>query len=103
MIRHCVWVRFHPHLEDTAIASLLQEFVELGSKIQGIRSVQTGANVSPEGLNRGFRHGFSIDFENASSRDEYLVHPAHQKLASKLVAHVDGGVEGVLVFDMDLA
>jgi hypothetical protein len=61
-----------------------------------------GANVSPEGLGQGFAHGFSIDFENAAARDTYLADDAHARAGANLVAALDGGASGLIVFDIEI-
>jgi hypothetical protein len=40
--------------------------------------------VSPEGLNDGFTHCFTLTFAQAEDRDAYLVHPAHQQFVATL-------------------
>ena len=70
--------------------------------IPGILDVKSGANVSPEGLNGGFRDGFIVSFENAEARDAYLVHPDHVAIGDRIVASTDGGLAGLMVFDMDI-
>ena len=66
----------------------------------GMRGFDGGVSVSPEGLEQGFRHGFSIDFDDAAARDAYLEHPEHKALGGQLVGLLDGGVAGLVVFDL---
>ena len=49
-------------------------------------SYEWGTNVSPEGLNDGFTHCFTLTFESAEARDGYLVHPAHGRFVDTLGA-----------------
>jgi Stress responsive A/B Barrel Domain len=79
-IRHCVLVRFKPN------ADVLKIFTELKAN-------------SPEGLQRGHSHGFTVDFRDAKSRDAYLSHPEHQKVGGMIVAAAEGGIDGVTVLD----
>jgi len=65
-------------------------------------SFKSGANVSPEGLARGFTHAFTVDFADVAARDAYLVHPAHQAAGARLVAAAQGGIDGLLVIDLDI-
>ena len=60
-----------------------------------------GANSSIERLSQGFDDGFVIDFVDASARDAYLAHPGHQRAGAGLVALLDGGLAGLVVFDLD--
>ena len=74
----------------------------LQSQIPGIVSITTGTDCSPEGLQRGFTHGFTVDFVDEGARDGYLPHPAHQKVGAMIVAACEGGVDGVLVLDWEI-
>jgi len=49
-------------------------------------SYEWGTNVSPEGLNDGFTHCFTLTFASAEARDGYLVHPAHSRFVDTLGA-----------------
>jgi hypothetical protein len=71
--------------------------------VPGYLSVNIGPNVSPEGLGRGYTDGFVIDFTDAAARDAYLVHPAHEKAGGRIVAAAEGGVDGVFVYDFEMA
>ena len=102
MIRHIVLIKFKPELDGAAIERALASVVALKGKIGGIVSVTTGANNSPEGLEKGFRHGFVVDFADAAARDAYLPHAEHVKVGKALVEAAEGGVDGILVFDFDI-
>ncbi len=103
MIRHCVLLRFKESVDDSLINELMQAFEKLPDTIPGVRGVVAGANVSPEGEDQGFRHGFVMDFDDAAARDAYLAHPAHRALATRTVKELDGELErGLVVFDIDL-
>lgn len=102
MIRHVVLLRPAPAADPAAIAAALDGIVALKEAMPGILAVRTGANVSPEGLGRGFTRGFTMDFVDAAARDAYLPHPAHQAAGAALVAVAEGGIEGILVFDLEV-
>ncbi|KAB2854143.1 MAG: Dabb family protein [Bauldia sp.] len=104
MIRHCVFVRFRREITAGERAQLLGEIAELKDRLTGLVAVHIGANVSPEeGMDKGYADGFMVDFRNAAARDAYLADPVHQTIGRKLVAAAQGGVEGVLVYDLELA
>ena len=103
MIRHCVLLRFASSITEADRLDIYGELRALKSKVDGLISASFGANVSPEGLAQGFDDGFTIDFRDAAARDAYLVHPDHQAAGSKLVSMLDGGVAGLVVFDLELA
>lgn len=103
MLHHCVFLRFRADVPAAEIASLLQGFRNLAAIVPGILAVRAGENVSPEGLDRGYRHGFTMDFADAAARDAYLVHPAHVALANRVVEALQGGIDGVVVLDLESA
>jgi len=100
MLLHCVFIRFKDAVKADQREALLGDVVALKDKIPGIVSVSTGTNVSPEGLGRGFEHGFVVTFENEAARDLYLPHPNHKDVGSRLVEAADGGLSGIMVFDL---
>ena len=102
MIRHCVFIRFRPEISRAHRDELFAEIDALKHTLAGIVAVYTGANVSPEtGMDKGFADGFIVDFDNAEARDAYLMDPGHKKTGARLVAAAVGGVEGILVYDLD--
>ncbi len=99
MIRHVVFCRFRQDADIEVIAAAL---TDLRRTIPGILSITFGANVSPEGLAKGFTHGFTVDFTDAAARDAYLPHPDHQVVGRMIVASLDGGLEGLAVLDWEV-
>ncbi|WP_438752435.1 Dabb family protein [Pararhizobium sp. O133] len=103
MIRHCVFVRFKADISAAERASILADIAALQPLVPGYLSVEIGPNVSPEGLGKGYTDGFIIDFKDAAARDAYLVHPAHEKAGGRIVAATQDGIDGVFVYDFELA
>ncbi len=102
MIRHCVFVKFRDAVSEGERAAIHADLDALRQVIDGMDRVKLSANVSPEPFARGFTHGFTIDFRDASVRDAYLVHEAHQRAGARLVAALDGGTDGLMVFDLEI-
>ena len=100
MIRHCVWLRFRHDVTGAMKQAHYDEIDALRHHLTGMGAMSAGPNVSPEGLGQGFADGFTIDFADTEARDAYLIDPAHQAAGKSLVAHLDGGTSGVLVFDI---
>lgn len=100
MIRHCVLVRFRADVPEAERQAIHRDLEALRDSIEGMGGVHFGPDVSPEGLGRGYGHGFTIDFRDAAARDAYLVHPDHARAGARLVAGLEGGVDGLLVFDL---
>jgi hypothetical protein len=102
MIRHCVFVKFRPEINDAQRADIYAGLNALVGQIDGLLSAQFGPNVSPEGLAQGFNNGFIMDLAEEAARDRYLVDPAHKAAGAKLVAALEGGRDGLIVFDMKI-
>ena len=94
-LRHLVLLRFKAEASAAAIAAIELGFVALRSQIDGVRDLEWGTDVSPEGLAKGYTHAFMLSFDDADARDNYLPHPAHQAFVAQLKPLLDD----VLVID----
>jgi hypothetical protein len=102
MILHCVFIRFQEAIRPADKQALFDAVAALKHVVPGITGFAAGPNVSPEGLDGGFRDGFTVHFESEAARDAYLVHPDHVAVGGRIVAAAEGGTEGLLVFDLKL-
>ena len=102
MIRHCVFFKFRSGVSADERAEIYAGLAALVGEIDGLLSADFGPNASPEGLARGFDDGFIMTFANAAARDRYLPHPAHKAAGSRLVAALEGGRDGLIVFDLEV-
>lgn len=102
MIRHIVLINFRDDVNEEHRQGIYADLRALVGQIDGLIDGHFGPNVSPEGLSKGFRDGFVMDLRDAEARDRYLAHPAHQVAGAKLVAACEGGLEGVLPFDLEI-
>jgi hypothetical protein len=102
MIRHVVLLKPAAGASPASVQAALDGVAALQGVVPGILAVHSGPNTSPEGLGRGYTKGFVVDFADAAARDAYLPHPAHQKAGAALVAVAEGGIEGILVFDLEM-
>lgn len=101
MIRHVVLVTFRDDVTPNEIDSVLAQLSDLRSVLPGMIAFACGPDVSPEGLGRGFTHAFTCDFTDAAARDAYLAHPAHKAAGERLAASARGGLDGLLVVDIE--
>ena len=101
MIRHCVLVRARADREPGELEAVFAGLAALGRHLPGLQAFAGGADVSPEGLQRGYTHAFTIDFADAAARDAYLVDAEHKVLGARLVATAEGGRDGILVLDFE--
>jgi len=102
MIRHCVFAKFRPHTPAAERDAIRAELSALVPLINGMGPVLFGPNVSPEPFARGYDFGFTVDFSSAEARDAYLAHDAHKAAGARLVAALQGGTDGLMVFDIAL-
>ena len=102
MIRHLVVVTFDPATPEAERRAIFDQLAALRTALPGIRAFAGGPDVSPEGLARGYTHGFTVDFDDAAARDAYLDHPAHKAAGARLVAATAGGLDGVTVVDFEM-
>ena len=101
MIRHIVLFKLKSGIESKAVDHVFSALKDLTDKIPCIISISAGRDNSPEGLQRGNTHGFTVDFTNAAARDVYLPHPAHQAVGKMIVGITEGGVDGITVLDWE--
>ncbi|WP_179119718.1 Dabb family protein [Ensifer adhaerens] len=104
MIRHCVFIRFRAEISSEEKAVIFGEIAALKARLPGFLAAHIGANVSPEvGMDKGFAEGFIVDFTDAVARDAYLEDEEHRKTGAKIVGAAEGGVAGILVYDIEIA
>lgn len=102
MIRHIVLVRFADSTPAGEIEAVFADLAALKSHLPGMRGFAAGANVSPERLDKGFTHAFTIDFEDVAARDAYLDHPAHKAAGARLLCATADGLDALAVIDLAL-
>jgi lysophospholipase L1-like esterase len=95
LLRHVVLFRYKPETTPAQLDEINRAFQDLQQQIPEIRGFERGTNNSPEGLAKGFTHGYLITFESEADRDAYLPHPAHKKFVELL----GGKLEEPFVFD----
>ncbi len=84
VVRHVVMFKFKDDAKPEDIRKVEAAFCALSGKIDVIRGMEWGTDVSPEGLSQGFTHCFFLTFDNAADRDAYLVHPDHKAFGEGL-------------------
>jgi hypothetical protein len=102
MISHIVLLSFKSEFSETEIKIKLDHLKNLMNIIPEIKSFTCGANNSPENLNKGFTHGFTMTFENSKDRDIYLRHKDHRKIAEEIIVPaLKEGINSAIVFDYE--
>ena len=85
-LRHVVLFAFRDNATVEQIDAVVADFGTLKDRIPGIVAYEWGTNVSPEGLNQGFTHCFTLTFASEEDRNGYLLHAAHQAFVETLGA-----------------
>jgi Stress responsive A/B Barrel Domain len=101
MIRHVVLFKLKSGVAAETVDEVFAALKDLQSKITGIIAISAGRDNSPEGIQRGHTHGFTVDFVDGAARDAYLPHAAHQAVGAMIVGITEGGVNGICVVDWD--
>lgn len=102
MIRHIVLTKFKPEVSEKTIRSIYAGLAALADKLSGAANFTGGRSESPEKIERGYMHGFVIDFDSWDALQHYADNEEHKALGSQLVANAVGGADGILVLDLDI-
>lgn len=100
MIRHIVLIRFRPDVDEDTIQAIFSDLHAIRGQVPGLGPIHAGRSESPEAIERGYLHGFTVDFADWQALAAYQDHPAHRRVGAELVGHAVGGLDGILVFDL---
>lgn len=95
VLRHVVLFKYKPDITPAQLDEINRAFQNLKNEIPQVMDFERGTNNSPEGLDKGFTHGYLITFASEEDRAAYLPHPAHKKFVELL----GGKLEEPFVFD----
>jgi lysophospholipase L1-like esterase len=95
VLRHIVLFKFKDDVTDAQKDEVNRAFHGLKHGIPEILDFERGINNSPEGLDKGFTHGYQVTFASEEDRAVYLPHPEHKKFVSL----IGGKIDDVMVFD----
>ena len=96
-VKHIALVKFKEGTTPEQIDDLFNQLLDLSENVDGIEDYVSGENSSPEGLNKGYTHGFVMSFHDAAARDAYLAHPDHEKVKTTFIPLIDD----IVVFDFE--
>jgi hypothetical protein len=100
MIRHIVLLKARTGVTDDKIFAIFADLAAIKEKLPGVLAVHFGRSESPEKIERGYLHGFTVDFADWAALAAYQDHPDHKRVGAALVAVAEGGIDGILVFDL---
>lgn len=98
MIRHIGLLKARPEVSEARIQAILADLHSLD--LPGIPAIHSGRSESPEKIERGYLHGFTVDFADWDALAAYQSHPDHKRVGATLLAAAQGGLDGILVFDL---
>lgn len=102
MIRHIVLIKFKSEVEEATIETLFHNLATLTQKLDGASGFTGGKSKSPEHIERGYMHGFVIDFDAWETLNTYQKHPDHIAVSDGLLENAQGGIDGILVLDLEV-
>jgi Stress responsive A/B Barrel Domain len=102
MIRHIVLIRLRPEVSEAKITTIFGALPALSARLPGVLAFASGRSASPEQIERGYMHGFTIDFASWEALATYQADADHKVFGGQLVAHAQGGIDGLLVFDLEV-
>lgn len=102
MIRHIVLTRFKPETPEYRIEAIYAGLAALTGKLPGAQGFTGGRSESPERIERGYMHGFTIDFDSWEALKSYADNEEHKALGGQLVQNAVGGIDGILVLDLSV-
>jgi hypothetical protein len=94
-LKHIVLFKFRDGTSEEAINHVMQRAMKLQSSIPQVLSVQAGNNLA-EGLSNGFTHGFIVELENPTAKEEFMEHNEMADVMRDLIPILDN----ILKFDL---
>lgn len=101
MIRHIVLTKFKPGTPEDRIARIYAGLAAVVATMPGAGNFAGGRSDSPERIERGYMHGFTVDFDDWDALRAYTDNPEHKALGAQLVETAQGGIDGILVLDIE--
>ena len=88
-LRHVVMFKYFDTSSDTDITHVSEAFANLDGTIPEVKAFEWGTNTSPENLNQGFTHCYTLTFASEEDRAIYDKHPAHKAFQDILKPHME--------------
>ena len=100
MLKHCVFVNFQSQHTQAARDAILGGFAQIASDVPGMVDYCFGNNLDFENMSPDFQNGFIVTFTDRDAHLAYETHPKHIAMGAQLVSMCEGGVKGIIVFDL---
>jgi hypothetical protein len=102
MVRHMVLTKFKATVTEDTIAGIYQNAATLIEGLDNASGFVGGRSQSPEQIERGYMHAFTADFSDWHALSEYAAHPDHAPISNALLENAEGGLDGILVVDIEV-
>ncbi len=101
MIKHTVLFKMKADVSQKEIDSIFIELKELTAKLPGANSIVGGKCHFIEDSEEKFpvSHGFTIDFTDEKSRDNFMTNPICDDVKNHIIQSVEGGYESLFGFE----
>ena len=88
-LKHVVLFTFKASSSKASVDSVVKAFNHLYGTVPQLKNMEWGLNMSPEHLDQGFTHCFSLTFSNEKDLADYQLHPAHKAFQTILKPHME--------------
>jgi hypothetical protein len=88
-LKHVVLFTFKASSSSASVDSVVKAFNHLYGTVPQVKNMEWGLNMSPEHLDQGFTHCFSLTLSNEKDLADYQSHPAHKDFQTILKPHMD--------------
>ncbi|WP_410216997.1 Dabb family protein [Paracoccus sp. (in: a-proteobacteria)] len=95
-------MKFKPDTGDTEIAEIFFKLSSLTEGLHGAHGFTGGRSRSPEQIERGYLYAFVVDFDGWPDLKAYADHPEHQTLSSQIIDCAIGGMDGIIMLDLEV-
>jgi hypothetical protein len=88
-LKHIVLFTFKATSTPKEVENVAKTFAALYGKAPQVKKMEWGINMSPEHLDQGFTHCFTLTFNSEKDLAEYQQNPDHKAFQAILKPHMD--------------
>ena len=88
-LKHIVLFTFKSTSSPDEVKNVAKTFAALYGKVPQVKKMEWGINMSPEHLDQGFTHCFTLTFSSEKDLADYQQNPDHKAFQAVLKPHMD--------------
>jgi hypothetical protein len=88
-LKHIVLFTFKSTSSPDEVKNVAKTFAALYGKVPQVKKMEWGINMSPEHLDQGFTHCFTLTFNSEKDLADYQQNPDHKAFQAVLKPHMD--------------